>query len=141
MNKTKPVCGYCGRTATLIKGSKLYPHKENIKNSFYWICYSCIAYVGCHKRTTNPLGNLANTNLRRYKARAHVYFDPLWRSNFMTRTEAYKKLAVKLNIPVDKCHFGLFTEDQCQIAIDWAIEIMPDKLRLEIMFEGTRMNK
>jgi hypothetical protein len=40
----------------------------------------------------------------------HKYFDLIWKSELMTRTDAYKWLAKQLGINKRKCHFKMFDE-------------------------------
>jgi len=63
-----------------------------------------------------PLGRFANAELRAAKVAAHAAFDPLWRDGHMSRKDAYRWLAARLDIRVDKCHVGLFTVEECQRA-------------------------
>ena len=44
---------------------------------------------------------------------AHDEFDKLWKEGYMSRSEAYKWLAKKLNIPRSKCHMRKLNESQC----------------------------
>lgn len=60
-----PTCPYCGKDSVLVNGHVIYPHRPDLlEKKFYW-CKPCDAYVGCHPGTANPLGRLANAELRR----------------------------------------------------------------------------
>jgi hypothetical protein len=90
----------------------------------FWQCAPCDAYVGCHSGTTNPLGRLANAELRQAKIAAHAAFDPLWKFHTfkdghqsMTRNAAYQWLADQLGIPRADCHIGMFDVDRCRLVI------------------------
>lgn len=61
----------------------------------YW-CEPCDAYVGCHNNTRNPLGTMANKELREWRRKAHAVFDPLWREGHMSRKKAYQRLKDKM---------------------------------------------
>ena len=116
-------CPYCGKPAQLTTGDYIYPHRHDLADRHFWVCWPCDAYVGCHAKGaqvgrvtsdgTLPLGRLANAALRKAKSRAHAAFDPLWRSGNMKRRQAYGWLASQLGIPVDDCHIGMFNEQQC----------------------------
>lgn len=70
-----PKCPYCKENAQQVQGDALYPHRPDLKQkTFYW-CKPCDAYVGCHPGTTDPLGTLANKNLRFQRGLAHCAFD------------------------------------------------------------------
>lgn len=48
----------------------------------------------------------------------HALFDPVWKSGKMTRTEAYTRLAKKLELPKGKCHIGMFDVEDCKRVIE-----------------------
>jgi hypothetical protein len=76
------------------------------------------AYVGCHKITGEPLGRLANHELRGWKKMAHAAFDQLWLGREHTRGDMYLWLSEQLGIPMEKCHIGMFDVEQCKRVID-----------------------
>ena len=106
-------CPYCDREARLVKGDVIYPKRQDLATGLYWLCEPCDAYVGCHKGTRNPLGRLANAELRQAKMRAHKAFDPIWKSGRMTRRQAYAWLATRLEIPKGQAHIGMFDVETC----------------------------
>lgn len=119
-------CPYCGGKAHLRDASSIY-HSFKYDGKIY-VCENfpeCDSYVGCHPNTTIPLGRMANKKLRTMKAKAHEYFDPLWKNKVFAkdkslshnRTEAYKWLAEQLNLAESKCHIGLFDVDTCRKVI------------------------
>jgi len=79
-------------------------------NGKVYMCTNCDAYVGCHKNG-EPLGILANKELRRLKKQAHALFDPIWKSRTEKRGLLYKKLAKQLDIETKDCHFGHFEKN------------------------------
>lgn len=117
MVTNNPLCPYCNNLAELVNGEIVYPHRKDLYEKLFYICKPCDAYVGVHVNTTNPLGRLANAKLRHYKKKAHEAFDPLWKNSYMSRKEAYKWLAKKLNIPAKDCHIGMFNIAQCKRVI------------------------
>ena len=124
-------CTYCGKPAQLLTGNVLYPGRLDFANSNFWKCFGCDAYVGCHRAGTysvvkghrvehvgtEPLGILANAQLRRAKSAVHEVFDPLWKSGLMGRNAAYQWLAKQLGIPKRLCHIGLFDIERCNQVI------------------------
>lgn len=111
-------CPYCGERAKLVTGKDLYPHRPDLYAKPFYACLPCDAYVGCHEGTTNPLGRLANFELRKAKMAAHAVFDPIWRSGTMRRTQAYQWLAGELGIDPKDCHIGMFDVDACRRVVD-----------------------
>lgn len=87
-----------------------------VKGKIYW-CPPCDARVGCHPRSTRPLGQLANQELREARTAAHEAFDPLWRDCAITRKEAYRWLAQMLDLTEDECHIGMFDLEMCKRTI------------------------
>lgn len=115
------MCPYCGGKSALVGGNVIYPHRPDLHMLKFWQCAPCDAYVGCHKPNprmgfdgTQPLGRLANAELRQAKSEAHDSFDWIWQDGHMKRKAAYAWLAKELGIPVERCHIGEFDVDMCQ---------------------------
>jgi hypothetical protein len=108
-----PSCPYCGRTSERTTGDLIYRGRPDLSDKTFFRCAPCDAYVGCDARG-RPLGTLADRDLRRARADAHQTFDPLWRSEGMSRSDAYAWLASELGVAKDECHIGMFDEDRCQ---------------------------
>ena len=116
MGKREVICDYCGQLAMLVTGRFIYPHRPDLYKKKMWFCKLCNAYVGC-RSDESPLGRLANAELRQIRMETHALFDSVWKSGRMTRSEAYRRLAKKLNIPKEKCHIGMFDVKDCQRVI------------------------
>lgn len=96
-----------------------------------YLCRPCDAWVGVHKGTDQPLGRLANKELRQWKQKAHASFDPLWEAKLQRRRQergpSYKKtwargsgyawLARQLGIQIKQCHIGMFDVEMCKRVI------------------------
>lgn len=125
---TGEVCPYCGKKPVLVYTRLLYRSGEYDGKS--WLCEPCEAWVGCHRGSDVPLGRLANAELREWKVLVHGVFDQLWKSGQYSRTNAYKKLAIKMRIPIERCHIGMFTVEQCKqaynICLTWQAQNLPD---------------
>jgi hypothetical protein len=104
--------------AKLVTGEQIYPNSKDLHENKYWLCTPCNAYVGTHKQTLNPLGRLANAELRKWKIRAHETFDPLWREGGKTRSQAYYWLAIQLSIPPRFCHIAMFDIKTCKKVVE-----------------------
>ena len=119
-------CDYCNQLAQLVKGDVIYPHRPDLYALNFWYCEPCGAYVGCHKYNEKqgrdgfqPLGRLANAELRAAKTKAHTLFDPLWKNkHFKSRRKAYAWLANNMQLPIEKTHIGMFTVAQCDQVIE-----------------------
>lgn len=118
------VCPYCDKPAVLVGGNVIYPHRDDLTHKKFWMCEPCEAWVGCHppdkksKRPNDiPMGRLANADLRNLKVMAHAYFDPLWKSKEMTRTQAYAWLAKEVGMSAANMHIGMLDEVGCRAVI------------------------
>lgn len=119
-------CPYCRRPACLTGGTSIYPLRPDLAAKWFYVCWSCDAWVGCHDGTQKPLGRLADHELRRAKMAVHEVFDPLWQakmerdkcSKHEARGAAYKWLAQQLGISVEDCHVGMFDVATCKRAIE-----------------------
>lgn len=123
--KGGPTCPYCSQKAKLVDGTAIYPHRPDLRQQHFWYCAPCNAYVGCHKPNrrlgldgTEPLGRLANVELRQAKSAAHGCFDWIWQGRYKTRSEAYSWLASELDIPVERCHIGEFDVPTCRRVVE-----------------------
>lgn len=112
-------CNYCGESAELVGGLRIYPHRNDLSDLKFWLCAPCNAYVGCHKAGngygdgSTPLGRLANAELRKAKSQAHDAFDPIWKRGLMKRKEAYSWLKKQLGAR-DAVHIGEMCLEDCR---------------------------
>ena len=86
MSKRKhkpPEC--CGSPAKLVMGGRIYPHRIDLHELYFYLCESCGAYVGCHGKTKRAKGTPAGPELRAARMRAHAAFDPLWKTGSRSR--------------------------------------------------------
>lgn len=115
---TKTKCPYCGGKVEIKPASTVREKAE--ENEFVCICKNypqCDAYVSCHAGTKNPMGELADRNLRLLRQKAHKHFDRLYKSNMMTRSEAYRWLCLWTQAPNGKAHIGSLREYYCNVVI------------------------
>lgn len=116
-------CPYCGQQAEYVDSAVIYGRSYGM----VYLCRQCDAYVGVHKGTDQPLGRLANRELRRWRNRAHAMFDPLWQKGRFRRrrNDAYAWLAEKMGLPKEETHIAMFDIPQCK----QVIQIMDDERR------------
>lgn len=136
------VCPYCVALAVLVTGKDIYQHRPDLYDQNFWRCPRCGAYVGCHKRNhklgfkgNEPLGRLADAELRAAKHAAHQLFDPLWNPKEasrrwrtaprMSRHAAYSWLAGQLGIKVEECHIGMFDLETCMRVMEISKRALP----------------
>ena len=111
------ICQYCQSPAILVKGNSIYPSLHYLHKKYFWLCRPCDAWVGCHPGSSKPLGQLANSELRKARQSAHAAFDPMWRGKSMKRKASYEWLAGHLDISVDECHIGSFGIARCRLVV------------------------
>jgi hypothetical protein len=109
-------CNYCGKPAQLHGGKDVYPHRKDLAERKFWVCWPCNAWVGCHAGGDEhqPLGELADEELRAARMSAHAAFDPLWKDGEMSRDAAYEWLSNATRIPGIRCHVGMMDVEECR---------------------------
>ncbi|SDF77845.1 zinc-finger-containing protein [Sporomusa acidovorans] len=117
------ICQYCGKPAQFVDSSRVY--RKSYGMIYY--CKPCNAWVGVHEGTKKPLGVLANAELRRWKKKAHFYFDRLWKSKLMSRKAAYKWLSGQLHKPVAQTHIGMFDVSDCKRVVEVVFKFWRDQ--------------
>lgn len=115
------MCPYCGDESQLVDDEEIYAKSYGGK---CYVCWPCVAWVGCHTGTKKALGRLANKELRQAKIEAHAHFDLLWKKKQRVartkygknnaRSLAYKWLSEKMGTPPLITHIGMFNVEQCQ---------------------------
>ena len=110
-------CRYCGSTVVFTSNAEIYGKEYG--NGKCYLCRNCKAFVGVHTGTQIPLGTLANNELRKARNKAHIEFDKLWKqpTRIMTRFNAYKWLANKMNKDIKDTHIALFEIKECEKVI------------------------
>ena len=88
-------CPYCGRLYVCSN----YPE--------------CNSYVGVHSGTMSPKGSLANGDLRNKRIRTHQIFDKIWKSNIMSRRNAYCWMRDRFGLSSEQAHIGCFSDYMC----------------------------
>jgi hypothetical protein len=106
-------CPFCGKEAEWTENKAIYGRNYG-KSYMCYLCRPYGAYVGCHQNTRNPLGTMANKELREWRVKAHAVIDPLWKSGKMKRKEVYKLIQEKLGRWI---HIGESTIEDCKEVI------------------------
>lgn len=110
IKKIRPtVCNICGGKVEYTSNAVIYGKPYG--SGYCYHCKNCGAYVGTHKvAPREALGILANAEMRQAKMKCHDIFDKLW-NNSKQRNKLYERLAERLGIDVEECHFGYFDMD------------------------------
>lgn len=128
----KPVyCPYCGSTAVLRDSS--YVHGEDNFGGHLYVCAKypeCDAYVSVNESTMDPLGTLADGDLRHKRIVAHRAFDQIWRTGIMTRGEAYRWMQARLALNRSQAHISRFSGYLCDVLAAEAHKVLLANCRL-----------
>jgi len=114
------VCPYCGSGVELTDRSILKKDSSTGSDKIY-VCErypSCDSYVGCKPQTDEPLGTLANGQLRMLRMEAHKAFDWAWESGHMSRTKAYEAMQRVMALSKEAAHIGKMDVEQCRRVIE-----------------------
>lgn len=111
-------CDNCASFDIAFKNNILLYGRECGEWPYCWHCSSCDAAVGCHSGTDTPLGRMADKKTRKLRAEAHKWFDPLWKSGAMTRSDAYDLVAKHLQINSSECHISQLSIEQLKFVIE-----------------------
>ena len=121
-------CPYCGSPVVFRSADGIY--HENKENTMLYVCSrypECDAYVRVHKGTKNPVGSLADPNLRALRREAHRYFNRLYETGLMDKRNAYQWLADIVSAPMSEAHIGHLGEYYCRQVIQESKKMLEDR--------------
>lgn len=101
--------------ATLHPASFVYGNSRSA-GSYLYVCDrypACNSYVAAHRATRQPMGSLADGELRHKRIQAHRAFDRLWRSGLMTKKEAYQWMQTEFGLHEEQAHIAQFGAYMC----------------------------
>lgn len=136
-------CDVCKHEVYYIEHLQKFGHMRNSRNVGMWKCKNnkCRALVSCHPGTTNPVGYMAQEQLRRLRTECHRAFDMLWSCNNspFTRQSAYYWMAGILNIPKECSNISKLTEEQIHVVIEESKRVYAEYVKeKEITRKGAR---
>ena len=91
-----------------------------------WLIYADLVLhmLVAIKKAKKPLGRLADAELRKFKMKAHSFFDQVWQRGYKKRSNAYSWLAEKMSIDKKDCHIGMFDVEKCKRVIEITSEFL-----------------
>ena len=95
MKQARIHCPYCGSLATLRPASAIHGLSDISAGTYLYVCRrwpACDAYVTADRRTKQPLGTLANGELRHKRILAHHALHNVQTSLGMNRDQSYRWL-------------------------------------------------
>lgn len=114
-----PHCLHCSAFGEAVLGRDLFEGQRELAWRVFWRCNQCDAHVAAHA-DGRPLGYPANLETRRARNHVHHTLDPMWKHHphpEIKRERLYKNLSVKMGLPIEKTHIGMFDLAQCEQAL------------------------
>jgi hypothetical protein len=118
-------CDYCQGEVELASNARLYGGTEYGKWPYVYLCTGCGASVGLHPHTDLPLGTLADAETKAARKAGKAWFMR-WLDRRMEgrdrkdysriRKGCYMELAMALEIPVEECHWAMFSAERARRA-------------------------
>lgn len=117
---------FCGSGASLKPNSVIYNGRSYGNVPFAYVCDrfpACRGSVGVHP-DGRPLGTIPDQETKRLRMAVHAVVDPLWkesangRSKKRNRGSVYGWLRRILEMDRERCHVGMFTKEDCLLALD-----------------------
>lgn len=102
MKQARIHCPYCGSLATLRPASAIHGLSDISAGTYLYVCRrwpACDAYVTADRRTKQPLGTLANGELRHKRILAHHALHNVQTSLGMNRDQSYRWLQMQMGLP------------------------------------------
>lgn len=84
----------------IITGDQLYRSRPDLRNKYFIMCPDCHQYVGCHGRSTKPLGHIPTPEVRAMRIKIHSVLDPIWKKSYVRRSTVYDLMAKELGLVV-----------------------------------------
>ncbi len=107
MKQARIHCPYCGSLATLRPASAIHGLSDISAGTYLYVCRrwpACDAYVTADRRTKQPLGTLANGDLRHKRILAHHALHSVQTQLGMSRDQSYRWLQTQMRLPGDQVH-------------------------------------
>ena len=109
-------CDYCGGSVHKVSQEDFYG--TDYGGGKLYVCDRCEARVGTHRGTDEPLGTLADHELRSLRKSVHDLFDPMWQDARTGRQEAYDYFFGELlGLPKHRRHVAMLNKEECRTAI------------------------
>lgn len=110
-------CDVCDSNNVKIENNSILYSGKSYGTGKCFYCHDCGASITCTVEG-NKKGTMASRKTRILRQTCHSLFDPTWKyEHQINRGKLYKKLAKKLEIDKQDCHFSLFQTDMCLKAI------------------------
>lgn len=113
-------CPYCGANAVLKSAAKMFGKKAREPNRYLYVCANwpiCNSYVMAHMGDLQPMGTMANAELRHKRIMAHKALQAYQKASLTTKWASYIWLEGKLGLDQQRTHIGMFSAEECDRVI------------------------
>ena len=117
MKQARIHCPYCGSLATLRPASVIHGLSDISAGTYLYVCRrwpTCDAYVTVDRCTKQPLGTLANGDLRHKRILAHHALHSVQTQLGMSRDQSYRWLQTQMGLPGDQVHIAKCGDYRCE---------------------------
>jgi hypothetical protein len=118
------VCRYCRSPVHLVSAEKVFPG-TNLSANLYF-CEGCGARVGVHEGTGEPVGYLADAELRRWRRVLHQALDPLRREARWYPEPVHELIQDALDVPEERAHVAMLSIREIKNMIVWLMRKGPE---------------
>lgn len=118
-------CAVCGGPVVLVQMKEvgLKPYGSG----YCYVCLDCGRFIVTHKHHhLDAVGTIADRETKALRYQCHKEFDTLWDAPY-ERSIWYNRLARKLGIRYEDCHFGHMDKEMLKKALDCIKELKSDK--------------
>lgn len=129
MKKLDRKCDKCGANDVWFCQNRVIYGRNFGAWPYVVFCRACSAAVGCRRGTENPLGTMTDSRTRQLRAEAHAIFDPIWKDGWITRTDAYLRLAGLMGIKSEDCHFSHMNSRELKKAMTATFDLIEEVSR------------
>lgn len=129
-------CPYCNAPAVLQRTDQVYGVECD---TMLYVCKNypaCDTYIRTIPGTMQPLGTMANAELRQLRRETHEVFDQLYLRHLMTKDAAYDWMAFWLSCQRSNAHIAMLDTFACKLVAQkskeflknnaWKLDSIPD---------------
>lgn len=105
--KEKQFCDKCGSDDIVVTTNKVIYGRDYGDDPTIYYCNNCHAWVSAKN---GPKARMAGPYTRELRKLCHARFDYIWKTKLIGREELYKRLANRLGLTKEQCHFSVMSD-------------------------------
>jgi hypothetical protein len=117
------VCRYCRSPVSLVSAEEVYPGM-GLEAKLYF-CEGCGARVGVHEGTDDPVGYLADAELRRWRRVLHEALRELRKPRFYQKS-VHGLIREALGVPRERARVAMLSIGEVKNMIVWLMRQGPE---------------